>query len=280
MEKKARARIILLGLVGGLVGLAQRPFSLLIVSLVAYFYSEPLFGVTPLRPDELVGRLSAAKEATIAAAGLVIAIASVTAFKHAKRLDLELSLSSDISAISSEASKVLSRYALYCENILELKARYASRYDRNMHKSQLAQLDEDLAVDWQVLLRWAREIDDERDAVWSLVRQISHLGEKHQAVLGSRIITPFLIDRAQHHIGVIARSAIFPVPKQDQDLHEYIRAFMLFGVSHVRAYIEVDRQNRMKVMGFLGGASSIGSNSIAPRSLLNSVWMGWKIWTM
>lgn len=270
MEARERRGIAAMMVVAGIVDLAQRPLFLLIVAVILYHNCYSIFGVRPLSPNELTELLFSVKEVTIAAAGLVVAIASITAFKHVKRLDLELAASNDITSISRDASSVLTRYALYCEKILEIKARYASRYDRNMSREARALLDDELDAEWQVLLKAAGQIDDQRDAVWSILRRLAEIGEKHQAVIGSRIVTPILLELAQSHLEKLANAAVFPVPKTDQKLLEYIRAFMLNGVKPVRDYLEVDSSHRLKVLGYLGGASSIGSSSIAPSRLLKN----------
>lgn len=277
MELRDKVRFSTMTVAAGLLALAQRPAVLLLVAIALYICSEPLLGVVPLKPHELSEVLAGAKEATIAAAGLVVAIASISAFKHAKRLDLELAVSADISAINSDAIKVLTRYGFYCEKIIEIKNLFAARYDPLMSPSARKELDEHLAVEWQLLLRWAKEIDVERDAIWSLIRRILELAQKHQAIIGSRIITPILLERAQVHLEAIANAASFPVPDQDQELLEYIRAFMLYGVPSVQNYQQVELMHKVKFLGYFGAASSIGSNSIAPRSLVTAGRMVWKL---
>lgn len=280
MEPKEKLGFAALAIGAGLVSLAQRPFFVLLGAIALYMSSESLFGVQPLKAYELSEVLAGAKEATIAVAGLVVAIASVSAFKRAKRLDLELAVASDIAAISSDVTKVLTRYSLYCEKILDIKTRFASRYDPVMRAVDRRKLDADLEIEWQLLLRWAKEIDVERDAVWSLIRRMLEVGEKHQAVIGSRFMTPILLERAQFHLEAIANAATFAVPSQDAKLLEYIRAFMLFGVQNTQRYLEVERTHRTKLLGSLGGASSIGANMIAPRSFLHASRLAWKLMRM
>lgn len=277
MEMKDKLRFSSLAVGGGLVALAQRPFFLLLVAIGLYFSSETILGVVPLKPFELSEAMASAKEATLAAAGLVVAIVSVSAFKHAKRLDLELAASAEISSISSDLITVLTRYGVYCEKILELKARFVIRYHPDLPPDVKEKLDEDLQQEWTILLTRVREISADRDEIWSLIRRILGVFQRHQPVLGSRILTPILLERAQFHLEAVASASTFPVPEQDDKLVDFMRAFILFSVPSVHRYRRVEKKHRTKLLGYLGGASSIGSSTIAPRSMLNAGRMAWKL---
>ncbi|WP_141057472.1 hypothetical protein [Stenotrophomonas rhizophila] len=277
MELKDKLRFSLLALGGALVSLLQRPFFLLVLTIGLYLVSERLLGVVPLKLFELTEAMAGAKEATLAAAGLVVAIVSVSAFKHAKRLDLELAASAEISSISSDLITVLSRYGIYCEKVLEIKSRFVTRYDPGLHPAARAELDRDLKQDWTILLTRVRDISADRDEIWSLIRRLIEVSQKHQPVLGSRFLTPIMLERAQFHLEAIANAATFPVPEQDHNLVEYMRVFILFGVSDVNRYMHAERKHKIKLLGYLGGASSIGSTTIAPRSAMNAVRMAWKL---
>lgn len=277
MELKDKLLFSSLAVGAGLAALAQRPFFILLALICLYLNSEGMLGVVPLKPFELSETMAGAKEATLAAAGLVVAIVSVSAFKHAKRLDLELAASAEISSISSDLITVLTRYGIYCEKILEIKSRFLTRYDQDMHPVARRKLDEDLQQDWAIVLTRVREISADRDELWSLNRRISEVFQKHQPVLGSRLFTPIMLERAQFHLLAVTSAATFPVPEQDHNLFEFMRAFLLNGLPSVHRYIQAERQHKTKLLGYLGGASSIGSSTIAPRSFLNAGRMAWKL---
>ncbi|WP_447945011.1 hypothetical protein [Stenotrophomonas indicatrix] len=277
MELKDKLKFSSLAVGAGLVALAQRPFFLLLAAIGLYYSSDTILGVVPLKPFELSEAMAGAKEATLAAAGLVVAIVSVSAFKHAKRLDLELAASAEISLISSDLINVLTTYGIYCQKILELKDRFAIRYHPDLHPVAREKLDEDLRQEWAILLTRVREISADRDEIWSLIRRILGVFQKHQPVLGSRILTPIMLERAQFHLEAVANAATFPVPERDHNLVEFMRVFMVLGVPSVHRYVQVERRHKTKLLGYLGGASSIGSSTIAPRSVLNAGRMAWKL---
>lgn len=277
MELKDKIRFSALAVGGGLAALVQRPFFMLLAALGFYLGTERILGVAPLKPFELSEAMASAPEVTLAAAGLVVAIVSVSAFKHAKRLDLELAASAEIASISSDLITVLTRYGIYCEKILEIKSRFVICYHPNLNRDARAKLDEDLEQDWTILLTRVKEISSDRDELWSLIRRLMEVYQKHQPVLGSRFLTPIMLERAQFHLEAVANAATFPVPEQDHNLIEYMRAFILFGVPSVHRYIQVERKHKIKLLGYLGGASSIGSTTVAPRSVLSAVRMAWKL---
>ncbi len=95
-------------LTGAMWVFARRPIVVFMAAILCYLNWEHWFGVRPLRLYELMDVLESKTEATIAAAGLLVAIASITAFRHVKRLDLELAAAAAITAVIRDASAVFS----------------------------------------------------------------------------------------------------------------------------------------------------------------------------
>lgn len=267
--------------VGAIWVFLRRPLVLLGLSLILYFYSDRLFGITPLKPYELIEMLGQAQEATVAAAGLVVAIASVTAFKHVKRLDLELAASSAITAIIRDGMDLLTRNRLYCDAVLEVSELWRHRY-MTLDLSEEAKRDLDQEIDdaWYGLLRAAPKARVDRDEIWAIARRLIDLNDQHGAVLRSKILTPFFLERALHHFEVIAGAATFVVPSDDATPRTFLPAFPLAGKEGVSAYLALDHRHTLRFLGYLGGASSIGSSAVAPASLVTAVRMAANVWKM
>lgn len=282
MDTRAKRRwLAALAIIGGAYSLLRRPLPVLVGAVVLYINSESLLGVAPLKPYEFTDLIWGAKETTIAAAGVLVAIASVTAFKHVKRLDLELAAAADITGVIRDLSALLARNRVYCDSILELREKYLSSMDGDTKSAaDRGEIRRDIDAGWAVLTASASQTRDDLREVWRLIHRLNDLQNQHGAVLRSRFLAPWMLERAAYHVGIMAEAAIFPIPGPNERPGQFIPPFLLLGASRVTKYLEVDAKHSMRAMGYLGAASSIGATSVAPVSLLNAARMGWKFWRM
>jgi len=267
-------------LMGALFALVRRPTVILIALLVLYWNCERIFGVAPLKPYELTDLIGQAKEAAIAAAGLVLAAASVSAFKRVKRLDLELAAGSAIKLMMRDASELLSRNQLFCENLIELREKYLRSIDGTESTAeQRAGLTREIAVRWEFLMSSVQQKRSDQEQTWNLPRRLIELKNQHSAILQSRVVTPWLLERAQHHLEVVADAAQYPIPADGQAAREFIAGLLTSG-ARASSYLDADEKHAMKFFGYMGGASVIGSTSVAPASVINAIRAGWRLWKM
>lgn len=269
---------LLLG--GAALTVLRRPSGILVLSMMLYHWSESLFGITPLKAYELTDLLGSNKEATIAAAGLVVAIASVSAFRRVKRLDLELAAASDIKAIIRDCQDLLTRNRLYCEELLSIKEQYLATFDGDRTTpAERVRLRSDVRASWAVLtgsLKWTHQ---DRQNIWGLVQRIVDLDNRHSSILHSKILAPWFLERAQRHLKEIAAAMIVPMPGEGEEVVTFMRFFLLNGAQAARDYLDTDRKHRDKVYTSLGWASAIGTTSVAPTSAITAIRMATKLWS-
>ncbi len=266
-------------MVGGAIWtMVRKPWGMLAASLLAYHWSERALGVGPLKLYELTDVLGQNKEASIAAAALVVAIVSVSAFRRVKRLDLELAAAADIKEIIRDGQELLSRNRLYCEELLRLHRMY-----QDSHGGSLSNITDrnkarrTLPLVWQSLSRSAERTRQDRTEIWKLMQRINDLSIRHSAILHSKIMAPLLLERAQRHLEAIADSALFPVPGSDELGDVFIRAYTLDDKERTIRYLEVDKTRRSGLFECLGGASSLGASSVALPSVVTTIRMAKKV---
>ncbi len=250
------------------------------MSLILYYWSESLLGVVPLKAYELTDLLGGNKEASIAAAALVVAVVSVSAFRRVKRLDLELAAASDIKAIIRDCQELLTRNRLYCETLLSIKEQYLATFDGDStNPAERARLRWEIRASWSVLTASVKQTQQDRKAVWDLVQRIIDLDNRHSAILHSKVLTPWFLERGQRHLEEIADAMVVPIPGESEDVGAFMRFFLLNGVQAAHNYLDADRMHRNKVYTSLGGASSIGTTSVAPASAITAIRMATKLWS-
>lgn len=282
MDTKAkRVGLAIFIVAGAMFAFIRRPTGMLIVALVLYHYCERIFGVAPLKPYELSDLIVDAKEATIAAAGIVVAAASVSAFKRVKRLDLELAAGADIKSMMRDASDLLGRNQLYCEKLLELREKYLESISGDGRTAeQRGALRSEVAIRWEVLMSSVQERRSDQEETWNLPRRLTELKNQHSAILQSKVVTPWLLERAQHHLEIVVDAAEYPIPAEDNAVRDFVPTLLMAPGKRARSYLDADEKDAMKFFGYMGGASVIGSTSVAPSSVINAVRTAWRLWKM
>lgn len=268
-------------LTGAMWVFARRPIVVLMAAILCYLNWEHWFGVRPLRLYELLDVLGSKTEATIAAAGLLVAIASITAFRHVKRLDLELAAAASITAIIRDASAVFSRIRLYCDALVAAKDAYLEVVDATGKTAGQSQGDrERLNLAWTMVMKRVEKMREDQEAVWEIARRLIDLNDQHGAIIRTKVLTPWLLERALYHAETLASGMVFPVPNQGESARTFIPSYFLIGAKQVADYIALDEKHRMRLLGFLGGASAIGSSSVAPVSLITAVRSAGQLWRL
>lgn len=258
----------------------RRRSGILVSSMILYYWSESLFGITPLKAYELTDLLAGNKEASIAAAALVVAIVSVSAFRRVKRLDLELAAASDIKEIIGDCQELLTRNRLYCEALLRIQEQYLATFDGDSTTpEERVRLRSAIRSSWSVLTESVKQTQQDRKGVWDLVQRIIDLDNLHSAILHSKILAPWFLERGQRHLEEIAGAMIVPIPGESEDVGTFMRFFLLNGAQAAREYLDVDRKHRNSVYTSLGGASAIGTTSVAPASAITAIRMAIKLWS-
>jgi len=282
MDTKAKRRALSVAMfAGALWTFARRPGVVLIGCIILYLQAEEWFRIKPLSFLELSERATADTEATIAAAGLLVALASVIAFKAAKRLDLELAAAADISLLIRDAGALLVRNRMYCERILRIKQLHVQSIDGVGKTAQQTKAARDVRdLEWSCLLDTVDQVHADRTGVWDLIRRIGDLSNQHGPIIRTRILAPLFLERAQASLEKIGEATVFLIPPKDAQVGMYMASFFLAGAKDVADYLDVDDRHMLRVMGYLGGASAIGSTSVAPVSLITAVRMALKAWRM
>ncbi len=280
MDTKFKRRALAVVMLGGALWVfVRRPFVVLAFCAALYFKAESWLGVRPLSALEILQVLSGAPEVAVAGAGVLVAMASVIAFRNVKRLDLELAAAASISVVIRDTGALLVRNRLYCEHLLEARDLYFACFDgetASFAERTSARRDRD--VSWACLLDTTDQARKDRAEIWVLVRRIIDLNDQHVPIIRTSIIVPWLLERAQENLEVLAAATVFVTPERDSKITEFMPAFFLNGVKDAADYLCVDDKHRLKVLAYLGGAASIGSTSVAPVSLVTAVRMFAKIW--
>lgn len=282
METKAKRRILgAVMLAGALWVFVRRSAVVLVGCIVLYAKAEDWLGIKPLGLMELLELATSATEVTIAAAGVLVAMASVIAFKSAKRLDLELAAAAAISLLIRDTGALLVRNRMYCERILEVKQFHIESMDgvgKSPAHTKAARDRRDIA--WRCLLDTVEQVQADRSGVWDLVRRMGDLNDQHGPIIRTSVLVPLFLETAQANLEVLASATVYVIPSTDEDLGTYMASFFLVGAKDVSDYLVIDERHRLRVMGYLGGASSIGSTSVAPVSLITAARLVLKVWRM
>jgi len=282
METKGKRRALGVAMLAGALWVfIRRPSIVLAGSIILYMNSEAWLGIKPLGFFELAERATDATEITLAAAGVLVAMASLMAFKAAKRLDLELAAAADVSVLIRDTGALLVRNRMYCERILRVKELHIESIDavgKTADQTKAARDRRD--VEWSCLLDTVDQVHADRSGVWDLVRRLGDLNNQHGPIIRTRVLMPLMLERAQASLEELGSATVYVIPGKEDDVGRFMGSFFLSGAKDVANYLEVDDRHMLRVLGYLGGASSIGSTAVAPVSLITALRMVAKVWRM
>ncbi len=139
---------------------------------------------------------------------------------------------------------------------------------------------EKLNLAWAAVMSRVEKMRDDQEAVWEIARRLIDLNDQHGAIIRTKVLTPWLLERALYHAETLASGMVFPVPNRGESARTFIPSYFLIGAKQVADYIALDEKHRTRLLGFLGGASAIGSSSVAPVSLITAVRSAGQLWRL
>ncbi|WP_313424159.1 hypothetical protein [Stenotrophomonas rhizophila] len=261
--------------------LFRRPSFALAILLLIYWNAEALFGVRPLRFYEL-GEWTASKpEAVVGAVGIVVAVASMLAFKRVKRLDLELAVGAEIAGILKDAMELITRTREYCSDIDHLKEilREVSA-DPSPPPERVVERMRMLDIRWKMLRENVPQLRKDQDQIWDIPDKIDALFTVHGAVLRSKVVTPFLLQLARGYAAVIAQKMQLLLPEDDDEAGHFLDYLEEYKLVSIEDFRRMDASQAVKFSGCMGGAASIGTSSIVPPSAITIVALAVKLWRL
>lgn len=279
MEKKTRWKILAtVSVAGAMLGVLQKPVVLLAGSLVLYWASEMLFGVTPLKPYELGELIAGRPEAALTAAGTVIAVASLLAFKRAKRLDLELAAGADIASALRDGMNLMTRLKLFCELVVELR----DEVDQlgppgELSRDQVKQKMDAIDARWTLIQRKVPQTRQDQTEIWGISNRIIALEGQHSTVIRARALTPYALSRAQAHALALAESSSFLLPEDGYDAGDYLDFLEVYDGTSIDDFLEAHEEHWTRFLEWMGMATTIGASSIALPSAINASRMAWQL---
>jgi len=280
MDSKGKRRSLALALLA-YSGLAfiRRPSVVLVLLALVYWKAESLFGVAPLRLFELGEWISSQPEAAIAAAGVVVAVASMLAFKRVKRLDLELSVGAEISVILKESIEIINRTRSYCSDIDLLKCILVEvSADPPPSPARVAERMTMLEIRWKMLLEEVPQLRIDQDTIWDIHTRIEDLFTMHGVVLRSKVVTPFLLWVAQRSAIEIAQQMRLLLPKDNTKAGAFLDDLEIYKGISVKDFRRADAKHGRTLSGCLSGAAAIGTSSILPPASLTVAALAFKLW--
>ncbi len=282
MQKKTRWRIIAaVSVAGSVLGVLQKPTALLAGSLVLYWASETLFGVTPLKLYELGELFTGRPEAAMTAVGIVIAVASLLAFKRAKRLDLELAAGADIASALRDGMNLVSRLQLYCETVVELREGVDQiGVDTHLSTDEVKSKVEWLAARWTVLRRKIPQIRQDQNDLWEISNRIIAIEGQHSTVIRARILVPHALWRAREHALALAKESGFLLPDEDDGPVEYLELLETYEGVSIDDFLISHEERWTRFLECMGMATTIGASSVALPSAINACRMAWQLLTL
>lgn len=282
MQKKTRWRILAaVSVAGSLLGVLQKPTALLAGSLALYWASETLFGVTPLKPYELGELFTGRPEAAMTAVGTVIAVASLLAFKRAKRLDLELAAGADIASALRDGMNLVTRLQLYCETVVELREAVDQLgADTHLSTEEVKSKVEWLAARWTVLRRKIPQIRQDQSDLWEISNRIIAIEGQHSTVIRARALVPYALWRARDHALALAKESGFLLPDEDDGPVEYLDLLNTYEGVSINDFLISHEKQWTRFLEWMGMATTIGASSVAPPSAINACRMAWQLLTL
>lgn len=270
-----------MSIAGAMLGVLQKPAALLAGSLVLYWASESLFGVRPLKPYELGELVTGRPEAAMTAVGIVIAVASLLAFKRSKRLDLELAAGADVASALRDGMNLVTRLKLFCEMVVELRDEVdeigpGTHLSTAEAKSKL----EWLSARWTVLRRRVPQIRQDQTELWEISNRIIALEGQHSTVIRARALVPYALSRASNHALALAERSGFLLPDEGDSAGEYLDYLETYDGISIDDFLQSHEEHWTRFLEWMGMATTIGASSVALPSAINASRMAWQLLRM
>ncbi len=257
----------------------RRPSIVLVILTLLYLNAEKLLGIVPLRPYGLGEWISDRPEVAIGAAGIVVAVASMLAFKRVKRLDLELVVGTEIAVILKDAMEMVSRTREYCSDIDCLKSILMEvGSDPPPSPQRAIERMEMLKIRWDMLLEDIPQLRVDQEKIWNVPSRIDDLFTMHGVVLRSKVVAPLLLTLSNRYSIVVARNMRLLLPRAEDEVAAFLDRLDAYKGVSVADFRKVDVNQVLKFAGCMGGASSLGTSSIVPPSAVTVAALAVKLW--
>ncbi|WP_180859098.1 hypothetical protein [Stenotrophomonas maltophilia] len=279
MDSKKRRRVWAAVLVVGAVwAFLRRPTVTLAIVYALYCSSERIFGVAPLKMYELGEIVASKPEAALAAAGTVVAVASMLAFKRVKRLDLELAAAADISLVLKDGMDMMTRLRGFATGVYEVRQLLLPfNPECQMEPEEARRRMDEITARWTVLHAKVPLLRTDQSEMWQLSSRILDIERQHGVVIKARMLAPYALSKAQPLALQMAEKAGFHLPAEQDSVGFYLDCLEVYGGISIPEFLEADEKVWTRFLEWMGAASAIGSSSIALPSAVTAARTAWTI---
>lgn len=273
MDKIRRRRVLgIIALGAAIFSLLRRPTVMLASTWALYCVSERLFGVAPLKMYELGELVFTRPEATFAAASIVVAVASMLAFKRVKRLELELDVGSEIALVLKDGMDMMTRLRGFCVGVYELRQLLTPPVGGWQATPAEAQgRIGEITARWEVLKDELPQLRKDQRALWSISSRLVDIDVLHGVALRAAILAPFALRHAQRLSLEVAAKGGFLLPADDEEVGHYLDSLEIYKGISIEQFLSADEEKWSRCIEWLGSAASIGASSVARPSSITAV---------